>query len=167
MKRSQLICLLLTAFALSACNQRFAVSINDQSVYDPRPNQTTVRFSDPGLQGCVNRALQQSGQSLEEIKVLACPQWQIEQIESIGALKSLEFLDLQSNRLVSLAPLTSLRNLRSISVGNNLIRDITALERIATLTAATLEGNPNIPCQQIAALRERLGNNLSSDSCLQ
>ena len=165
MKISQFACLMLFAAALSACSQKFAVSINDNSVYDPRPNQTSVRFSDAGLQGCVNRTAQQRNLKVEDIKVMACPEWQIEQIESIGALKSLEFLDLQSNRIASLAPLTSLRNLRSISISNNRIRDITPLLRMATLTSATLNGNPNIPCQQIAQLRERLKNNLVADSC--
>lgn len=167
MKTTRLVCILLITAALSACSQKFAVSINDNSVYDPRPNQTSVRFSDAGLQGCVNRTAQQSSLKVEDIKVMACPEWQIEQIESIGALKSLEFIDLQSNRIVSLAPLTSLRNLRSISVSNNRIRDITPLLRMTTLTSATLSGNPNIPCQQIEQLRERLKNNLVADSCAQ
>jgi len=165
MIKIRLIGLLLSAIALSACNQKFTVSVNDQNVYDPRPNQTVQRFSDAGLQACVNLTIQQAGVDVDKIKVLACPDWQIEEIESIGELRSLQFLDLSDNKITSLAPLSALRNLSSISISNNRISDAAPLQRIASLTSATLSGNPDIPCQQIEALREKLKTNLVSDQC--
>jgi Leucine-rich repeat (LRR) protein len=165
MMKPQLVGILLSAIVLSACSQKFTVSVNDQNVYDPRPNQTAQRFSDPGLQACVNLTVQQTGVDVDKIKVLACPDWQIAEIESIGTLRSLQFLDLSDNNITSLAPVTTLRNLSSISINNNRISDAAPLLRIATLTSATLNGNADIPCQQIESLRAKLKANLVSDQC--
>ncbi|MDP1931878.1 MAG: leucine-rich repeat protein [Gammaproteobacteria bacterium] len=150
---------ILAIIILGGCAQRFAVSINDQTVYDPRPNATEYRFSDPGLQGCVNFALQGGG-SVATLTVLACPGWEITEIEGIGALAALQFLDLSNNQISSLAPLESLNRLSSLTATNNRITDIAPLLSMRTLTSAVLTGNNNIQCGQLDNLDERLGNNL-------
>lgn len=150
---------ILALIALAGCSQRFAVSINEQTVYDPRPNATGYRFSDPGLQGCVNFALQGGG-AVETLTVLACPGWEIDEIEGIGALNSLQYLDISNNRISSLAPLEALDRLSSLTITNNRVTDIAPLLSMPTLTSAVLTGNDNIPCGQLDDLSERLGNNL-------
>lgn len=150
---------ILAIFALAGCSQRFAVSINEQTVYDPRPNSSGYRFSDPGLQGCVNFALQGGG-SIESLTVLACPDWEIEEIEGIGVLSNLQFLDISNNAITSLAPLEGLDRLSSLTITNNRITDIAPLLSMQTLTSAVLTGNDAIPCGQLDDLSERLGNNL-------
>ena len=149
----------LVIFTLVGCAQRYAVSINEQTVYDPRPNSTGYRFSDPGLQGCVNFALEGGG-SPEVLTVLACPGWEIAEIEGIGALSSLQFLDISNNSIMSLAPLEGLDRLSSLTITDNRITDIAPLLSMQTLTSAVLTGNNDIPCGQLEALSERLGNNL-------
>lgn len=150
---------ILAILSLAGCSQRFAVSINEQTVYDPRPNSAGYRFSDPGLQGCVNFALQGGG-SVEALTVLSCPGWEIEEIEGIGALSSLQFLDLSNNVITSLAPLEALDRLSSLTITNNRVTDIAPLLSMPTLTSAVLIGNNAIPCRQLDDLSERLGNNL-------
>jgi hypothetical protein len=158
--------LLMIAALGSACSQRFAVSINDQSLYDPRPNTTSYRFSDPGLQACVNFALREPGSQLEDIRVLSCAEWEVQEIEGIGILRSLQFLDLSGNQINSLAPLANLPRLSSLSAVNNRIIDITPLIGLTSLTSATLAGNNNIPCAQLDRLETRLGANLRRpDTC--
>jgi Leucine-rich repeat (LRR) protein len=152
--------LLLLVLSTSACSQRFAVTVNNQTLIDPRPNATAYRFPDPGLQGCVNFALQQPNAELEAIKVLSCSGWEIENIEGIATLQALQFLDLSNNRISSLAPLSQLPRLSSVSAAANRIRDIEPLIAMETLTSAVLIGNPNITCEQLTSLGERLGENL-------
>lgn len=152
--------LVLLVLASSACSQRFGVSLNNQTLLDPRPNATAYRFSDPGLQGCVNLALQQPNAALETITVLSCSGWEIESIEGIATLRALQFIDLSNNRLSSIAPLSRLPRLSSIAASDNRIRDIEPLIAMSTLTSALLTGNPNIPCEQLTSLGERLGDNL-------
>lgn len=152
--------LILLIFVFSACSQRFAVSVNNQSLIDPRPNATAFRFADPGLQGCVNFAMQQPNAQLETISVLSCSGWEIESIEGIVTLRALQFVDLSNNRISSLAPLAQLPRLSSLSAADNRIRDIEPLIAMSSLTSAVLTGNPNIACKQLASLGQRLGENL-------
>ena len=166
---SQLLSVTTLALLASACSsQRFAVSVNEQPIYDPRPNATTYRFPDPGLQACVNIALQRPNSTVESITTLACPGWEIEAIEGIDALEGLQHLDISDNRISSIAPLDALRNLSTLTASNNRITDVALLESMATLTAATLTGNNNIPCQQLDVLAQKLGGNLARpQSCRQ
>lgn len=157
--------LMITALG-TACSQRFAVSINDQSLYDPRPNATSYRFADPGLQACVNFALREPGSQLADIRVLSCSEWEVEEIEGIAVLSSLQFLDISGNQISSLAPLSGLPRLSSLSAVNNRIIDITPLLGMTSLTSAALAGNNNIPCAQLDRLENRLGANLRRpDTC--
>jgi len=152
--------LVLLTLVVSACSQRFAVSVNNQTLIDPRPNATAYRFADPGLQGCVNLALQQPNATIETITVLSCSGWEIESIEGIATLRALQFVDISNNRISSLAPLSQLPRLSSISATDNRIRDIEPLIAMDTLTSALLTGNSNIACDQLTSLGERLGDNL-------
>lgn len=156
----RLLSLATLALLASACSQRFGVTINEQQVIDPRPNTTAYRFQDPGLQACVNIALQRPDSTVENITMLACPGWQIAAIEGIDVLESLQHLDISDNSITSLAPLDGLDNLSTLTVSNNRISDVALLQSMASLTAATLTGNNNIPCQQLDALSQKLGNNL-------
>lgn len=145
---------------LSACSQQFAVSINDRTVFDPRPGATQYRFADAGLQACVNFALQQPGATFEALAVLSCPGWEIENIEGIGALSTLQFLDVSNNRISSLAPLSALPRLSGLSAADNQITDIAPLFSLNALASAVLTGNDGILCRQLDTLQERLQRNL-------
>lgn len=156
----RILCLFCLGGLSSACSQRYAVSINDQTVFDPRPNATAYRFADPGLQGCINLALQQPNAELERITVLSCSGWEIENIEGIALLTSLQFLDLSNNRISSVGPLSGLSRLSSLSMTNNRVRDIETLIAMKSLTSAVLTGNSTISCSQLTELAEKLGENL-------
>lgn len=158
--RFRLLGLLLLGLVTSACSQRYAVSINNQTIIDQRPNATAYRFDDPGLQGCVNFALQQPDATVESITVLSCSGWDIGNIEGIGILRALQFLDLSNNHITSVAPLAPLRRLSSISLSDNRVRDISPLSALNSLTSASLSGNEQISCAQLNVLETRLGDNL-------
>lgn len=147
---------MLALLSLTACTQRFAVSINERTVFDPRPGVTTYRFADPGLQACVNFALQQAGASFDTLTVLSCPGWEIEDIEGIGAISTLQFLDVSNNSLSSLAPLSALPRLSGINATDNQITDIAPLLSLNALTSAVLTGNAGILCRQLDSLQQRL-----------
>lgn len=159
-RRRSVFVIILIALFCSSCSQRFAVTLNDQTLYDPRVSASEQRFADAGLQGCVNFALQQPDTTVETLKVLACPGWEIEELDGIAALAALQFLDLSDNRISSLAPLEPLRNLSSVSILNNRVTDIAPLLSMVTLTSAMLTGNDNIQCAQLEVLSSKLGKNL-------
>jgi len=149
-----------TLLLMSACSQQFAVSINDRTVFDPRPGAASYRFADAGLQACVNFALQQPGATFETLTVLSCPGWEIDDIEGIGALTTLQFLDVSNNSISSLAPLSALPRLSGLSAADNQITDIAPLLSLDALASAVLTGNDDILCRQLDALQERLQRNL-------
>jgi hypothetical protein len=147
--------------ALAACSQRFAVSINERPIFDPRPGASAYRFADPGLQACVNFALQQSESSFDTLTILACPDWEIDDIEGIGAIASLQYLDVSNNRLSSLAPLAALPRLSGVNASDNQLTDIAPLLSMRALTTAVLTDNDGILCRQLDALQQRLQGNLT------
>lgn len=147
--------------SLSACSQQFAVSINDRTVFDPRPGMPAYRFADAGLQACVNFALQQPGTTFETLAVLSCPGWEIEDIEGIGALAGLQYLDVSNNSISSLAPLSALPRLGGLNATDNQITDIAPLLSLNSLASAVLTGNDGILCRQLDALQVRLQRDLS------
>ena len=136
-------------------------------VYSPNEALKHKVVKDASLQGCLNQALAgMKDGTPAQVTLLACPDAGIKTLEGIGALTSLEQLELSGNGISNLAPLLPLKNLRLLSVRNNRINDIGPLESIATLRFVSLQGNDDIPCRQLDDLQRKLGNTLNKpDSC--
>ena len=140
----------------------YAVTLNEQTLYDPRERVTEHQFADPGLQACVNMALQQQRvEAAENLTVLSCSGLEIRSLAGLEALGSLQFLDVSGNRLTHLDPLRSLSRLRSVTASANPLNEISALFSVTGLTTAVFTGSNEIPCAHLDRLAERLGNNLT------
>ncbi|MEX0963351.1 MAG: leucine-rich repeat domain-containing protein [Pseudohongiellaceae bacterium] len=151
-----------SALLLSGCADHYTVAINNQPVFDPTGRLFNGRLTDPNLQGCVNIAMQnQNIQNAELLTVLACGDSEVQTLENIDRLAALRFLELSNNRLHDLSPLQRLRSLGGLDLSNNVITDISPLLNMPNLASVNLTGNLEIPCQQLDALGERLGNNLT------
>ena len=162
-----LISMAIGVLLLGACSRQFSVSVNQQTLYDPRPYSGVVRVADPGLQSCINVTMRQNEYNdPEQISVIACPLLEIASLEGIEALEGLRFIDLSGNELETLDALQRLPRLTSVNAPDNQLKDISGLLVIDTLTSAVLTGNPSIPCDQLETLRERLAQNLiSPENC--
>lgn len=153
---------LAACFSLVSCARQFAVTVNNQTVYDPRIEPGSVHVSDPGLQGCLNLALRQ--QRLEDpydLSVVSCTGANVVSLEGIERFARLRFIDLADNSIADLTPLESLGELGGLNAPNNRILDVSPLLQSRTLTAANLAGNDSIPCAQLDRLESRLGPNLT------
>lgn len=154
--------ILALATLLAGCTRQFAITVNEQSVYDPRLPENTRQVNDADLQGCINLALRQSGVTdPADLTVLSCAAAQVADLRGIAQLASLRFLDLTQNAISDLQPLASLPRLSGLSIADNAITDISPLLVINSLTAVVLSGNPQIPCSQLDRLEQRLGQNLT------
>lgn len=157
---------LLLASGLMGCQGSYTYTFNDSVVYNPadnrRPNAGLLR--DASLQACLNQYLggPSAPASLSEITLLACPASGVESLAGIESLAGLEQLEISDNRISDLGPLRSLRNLRVLGVRNNALHDVGMLGDLPLLRFISLQGNDALPCSQIAALRERLGNTLGA-----
>lgn len=164
--RHLLLTSLLLASGLVGCHGGYTYTFNDSVVYNPadnrRPNTGLLR--DASLQACLNQYLggPSAPASLGEITLLACPASGVESLAGIEILAGLEQLEISDNRVTDLSPLRSLRNLRVLGVRNNSLTDVGMLSDLPLLRFISLQGNDALPCSQIAALRERLGNTLGA-----
>ena len=169
MKRRNLITLmLLLAAAISGCNRQYMVTVNNQSVYDPRVPAGLLQLSDPDLQGCVNLALvQQNISNPSELGVLSCSNANVTDLRGIEQFRNLRFLDLAANNISDLQPLASLSQLSGLSIPFNPLTDISPLLEMDNLTAVILTGNDQLSCSQLDRLEQRLGQNLTRPEACQ
>lgn len=159
--------LLLVLALTSGCSRQFAVSVNSQTLYDPRPVPTNIQLVDPGMQSCLNLLLQQGNADIDGIRVFSCSGLEITSVDGIANLYGLQFIDISNNLLPHLDELRRLA-LLGVNAENNRLNDISALLNIPTLVTANLRGNPDIPCQQVNRLRDKLGQNLQApEQCRQ
>jgi len=151
--------LLVLLAVLGGCNH--TISFNNNVLYTPNPARNTGVLGDPALQGCLNQVLQARGtEDLGTITLLACPEAGIRTLAGIEALTALEQLEVSGNLISDLSPLTRLRNLRVLAVRNNAVGELRPLDSMPLLRFVSLQGNDRIPCPQLDALQQRLGNTL-------
>jgi len=155
-----LVCLGL-AVVLGGCGGNMAVLVNDRAVYDPLGRLPAGEVEDANLQGCINFAMEQQGvESVAELSALSCPGSEIRSLAFVSVLGGARFLDLAGNNISNLTPLEDLPLLNGLNLSDNAIVDVSPLLLLDNLVSLNLRGNGGIPCQQIALLRERLGENL-------
>ncbi|WP_156412703.1 hypothetical protein [Pseudohongiella spirulinae] len=157
----QIVCMSACLLTLNSCARQFSVSVNQNVLYDPRPASGLIRVADPGLQSCINVTVRQREISdITDITVLACPQLEISSLAGLEAVASLRFIDLAGNELETLDGLRRLERLTSVNAPNNLLKDISGILALNSLTSAVLTDNPDIPCDQLESLQQKLGQNL-------
>lgn len=154
--------LLFLPLAVVSCSQQFAVSVNNQAVFDPNNRLPSGEALNADLQGCINLAMrQQDVTDPSQLTVLSCASSEIDSLVNIGQLLSLRFLDLSGNSISNITPLESLQLLGGLNLAGNQIMDIAVLFNLSSLVSVSLDGNNNIPCSQIAALKAKLANNFT------
>ncbi|MGV3591193.1 MAG: leucine-rich repeat domain-containing protein [Gammaproteobacteria bacterium] len=152
--------LALLCSMLIGCAQPYSVTFNNNVLYGPDAAERRDAITrDPGLQACLDQTLER----LEEadptrITLLACPGAGIETLAGIERLVSLEQLELGDNGITNVSPLTRLKNLRVLGLRNNRIGDIRPLAELPLLRFLSMEGNERVPCRQLDAFTEKLGN---------
>ena len=162
-KISRLAAFLAVLIWLAACSQPYTISVNNQAIFDPSGRLIDANTIDADLQGCINLALQQQKlNNPEELEVLSCANSEIRNLENIGQLTGLRFLDLSNNKISNLTPLEDLLTLGGLSLINNQIDDIAPLFNMPGLGSVILLGNDAIPCEQLDLLRNRMGTNLGA-----
>jgi hypothetical protein len=144
--------------ALGAC-QPYTVTLNNNVLYTPNAALRAAVVRDAGLQGCLNLALQRSGQDdPAALTQLACAGAGVRTLDGIAALINLEQLELSDNEVSSLSPLLPLEKLRVLNLRNNTVGDLRPLQALPLLRFLSLEGNHRIPCAQLDTFVARLGN---------
>ena len=88
-------------------------------------------------------------------------QMEIQNLDNIGLLSRLRFLDVSGNQITNITPLEALPELSGINLANNQIVEIGPLFNLPSLTNVLLEGNSAIPCSQLRSLEQKLERTFS------
>ena len=154
-------CLLL----LAGCHSGYTYTFNDNVVFSPNADRAAVTSTlrDTALQGCLNQYLALNEQMTpDQVRLLACPGSGVETLAGIGALTSLEQLEISDNKVTDLRPLAPLRNLRVLGLRNNPVTTVSPLFELPLLRFVSLLGNDQLRCDEVAVLRAKLGNTLAA-----
>ena len=121
-------------FAAGGCD-RYQVTLNERVISEPAPLLASVDVADEALKSCIAQtARDRKIRTTEQLRTLVCTHGGIASLEGIQILSSIETLNLADNALTSISPLLFLGKLKSVN----------------------LEGNDNLQCDDIEALREHL-----------
>lgn len=132
---------ILLSFGFAGCSQ-YRVSINDNPV-KPVPLFHGYRIPDLALHRCIEEAIMdQNIQHASGLTLLNCASRDVSSLEGIDAFTQLGYLNLDNNRVFSLAPLF----------------------QIEALTSLSIKSNPSVSCKDLSLLRAR-GVKIQSKDC--
>ncbi|HIG66820.1 MAG TPA: hypothetical protein EYQ44_03200 [Porticoccaceae bacterium] len=134
--------LIFVAFAislLSSCSD-YEITLNDQPILLREPVPVNVNVLDSGLSRCLSETLKiQSHTDISDLNTLDC---------SFAGIKTLDGLE-------------QFQGLVGVKLNGNELSDIGPLLLLGRLAIADLEGNNNIPCEQVQVLEGYIGNGLT------
>jgi len=130
----QIIGLILAMLLIAGCD-RYAVTLNQQPIYTPKPVYSGYQITDPALASCVKI-------TLAEAKIT-----QPEQLDSLNCSFA-GITDLSGIELFS--------QLKTINLSSNQLTDIKALLFLGELRQVNLSENPSLNCIDVEALDELL-----------
>lgn len=129
--RALLIMVCSSGLLLNGCTG-YGITVNEQSVYKPRPLLAVDQITDPNLASCVEQtAADLQISRAEELIQLACTYGGIESLEGLELFTALERLDLSHNALAR----------------------IEVLYKLPKLEYLRLEGNPELSCADLRTLK--------------
>ncbi|MFT5083669.1 MAG: Leucine-rich repeat (LRR) protein [Lentisphaeria bacterium] len=147
-KTSQLLLLFLCAI-VSSCS-RYAVSVNDQTVYSPSSLFKNYTITDPDLKECVRRTIaDQHLTTAEQLTRLFCPEGNIRSLSGIKTFTKIRQLGFQGNQIRTIDLLADLRSLEQLNLSHNQIIDFSPLKNLNQLAYLDTQGNADAICSSL------------------
>ncbi len=149
----RILMIFMTAATLNACSG-YAVSINDNPVYNPPTLFTDFRLPDPALNDCVQQTIEdQKVTQASQLTQLNCSSAGIESLEGLTAFTALQAISLNDNRLKQVDALKALTRLEILLLRDNQLSSATPMLSLLRLKELDLRGNATLACgdaQQLA-----------------
>ncbi len=146
--------ILMTATALTACTG-YAVSINDNPVYNPPTLLTDFRLPDAALHDCVQQTIEdQQVTEATQLTQLNCSSAGIESLAGLSTFTALRAISLNDNPLEDVAELRTLSRLEVLLLENNQIRSAEPLLSLLRLKEVDLRGNTALECRDARQLAD-------------
>lgn len=136
-------------FILAGCS-RYSVSLNDNVVYEPPSLFSEFLVQDPALSSCIKSTIAENNiHSAEQLHRLVCPAGSIATLDGIELFDQIEYLGLAGNRLISLAPIAALTQLKQVDLSDNKVEDFSLLLSLKELSFLNAKGNVEAQCESL------------------
>lgn len=144
----------LSAALLSACSG-YAVTINNNPVYNPPALFTDFRLVDGALHDCVQQTIEdQQITQASQLTQINCSSAGISTLEGLSAFPALRAISLNDNAITDLSHLKPLSRLEILLLEDNDIRSAEPLLTLLRLEELDLSGNPNLACGDARQLKD-------------
>lgn len=148
--------ILMTATALTACTG-YAVSINDNPVYEPPTLFTDFRIPDPALHDCVQQTIEdRQVTEATQLTQLNCSSAGIRSLAGLSTFTALRAISLNDNRLEEIDTLRSLSRLENLFLKDNQIKSAEPLLSLLRLKEVDLRGNAALDCRDARQLADNV-----------
>ncbi len=136
----------LSFFFLCACNG-YDFKVNEKVVYTPIPLFSDFAAADPGLQSCIERAINDGVVTAPgQLSALDCSFAGIENLDGLATFTELKTLRLSANKVSNLGELSKIITLQEVFLDDNQIIDPAPLYQLSALRKLDLSGNAALQC---------------------
>jgi len=140
---------LLTLSALCACS-RYAVSINENIIYQPPPLFSSYSIADVTLKQCVQNTIAENNLTkAERVLRLICPPGEIKSLAGLEVFDNLEYLGLSGNKVSNIKVVENMLRLKQLKLGQNNVEDFSPAKRLSHLLVFDARGNKDANCASL------------------
>jgi Leucine-rich repeat (LRR) protein len=151
-KLALIIIALISSSLLTAC-QRYAVSLNQKSIYTPPGLFKNYQITDEALKNCVAQTILDSQiTKAENLTRLNCSHANITSLAGIGKFYALHELNLDNNNLQRIDEIAHLGRLERLYLAQNNIKDGAPLLSLLHLKKLVIDGNGLLDCVDLQQL---------------
>lgn len=140
-----------SASLLAGCLSNYAVTLNEQPMYEPPPLFSKFRLHDPALDTCVRQHIRDMRvHQPAELTKLSCTHAGISSLAGLELFDHIEQLQLDDNAISDVSPLAAIPRLKQLSLARNSVRNASALKVLINLDQLDLDGNQSLDCSGLA-----------------
>lgn len=121
----------VTKLFIGACSGPYAVTLNNQPVYTPKPLFSDYAIRDAALKACVQQTIaDQKATEAGQLIKLDCSDAGVTMLEGIERFYALAKIDLSNNKITDASALAQLPSLTFLNLENNVLLVCDNLENI-------------------------------------
>jgi len=145
---------------LSGCAD-YQFTFNEQVIYEPPSLLSDFQVADSHLANCIAQTVKdQEVTTIEQLESLACSNAGIESLAGIEQFTELKQLNLDSNQISNVQPLSNLVKLELLYLAHNDLKNISPLTHLKKLHTLRLNGNEALECGPLLLMQGLMKRNL-------
>ncbi len=147
---------------LSGCAD-YQFTFNEQVIYEPPSLLSNFQVADSHLASCIAQTVEdQKVTAIEQLESLACSNAGIESLAGIEQFTELKQLNLDSNQISDIQPLSNLIKLELLYLAHNDLKNISPLTHLKKLHTLRLSGNDALECKPLLLIQDQIEQSLEA-----